>query len=175
MDDVLTLHGITVSSQRPDEAAIVAWLGPIITDESLCDDQDPPFAFAYCRANGELVCKARGRLPPPIQQAAIKKLAEQLFRRVDPETKGAWVVAVIDWHQFAVPHPRYDRTLLLWKDQDGDVPVIVDSEDAPGELLRYTDNVLEQALEAHAIYKDQIRAAGVTRSGMSIFTPPGNA
>lgn len=172
MDDVLTLHGITMSSQRPDEAAIVAAIGPIIRHESLCVDENPPFAYAFCRANGELVCRASGFRPPPIQQAAMKKLADKLFRRLDRETKGAWVVAAIDWNEFERPRARYDRLLLLWKDPEGDVPVVCDSVDDPGVILRYTDNVLDQCAESVLLYKDQIRVAGVTRAGMSRFSQP---
>lgn len=177
MDDVLTLHGITLSSQRPDEAALVASIGPFIQRESLDTGPNPPFAYVYAKANGELVSRATfGFAPPPIQQAAMKKLTEQLAGRLERETKGAWVVAAIDWNPFARPHPCFDRLLMLWKDPDGDIPVMLDTEDSPGEVLRFTDNLLDQCFEAIEIYKHQIRAAGVTRSGMSLFAQPaGNA
>ena len=166
------LHGITMSSKRPDEAAIVAAIGPTIQRESLCTDDDPPFAYAFCRANGEIVSRAHVFVPPPIQQAAMKKLADQLFRRLDHETKGAWVVAAIDWNEFALPRARYDRLLMMWKDTEGDVPIVCDCEDDPGVILRHADSVLDQCAESLVLYKDQIRVAGVTRSGMSQFSKP---
>jgi len=110
------------------------------------------------RSNGVKQAKTLlGMWKPEIAQAEFAYgLIERLNRQVAHD--GVWAVAWCDLDEFMVPQ----RLMMLWKDGDGDVCFMLDTEDDVATLFRAgVDYYVNDATNAFAHYKQLMKAVGV--------------